>query len=165
MDTTTEFRYAELRHDGERSISGTILRYGDEAEIGGMFRERIDRDAFRFGDTILNLQHNRSKPLAREGSGLVITKGAKAIELRAEIVKTATGDEALTLIGANIVRGVSVEMHVQRDEWRDRGRLRIVQEARVTGVALVDRPAYPHSSVDRWKVQEARAGRSRRLAV
>lgn len=147
-----EYRYAELRHDGDRSVSGTVIRFADEADIGGAFRERISRNALVPDDTILNLQHDRSKPLARLGSTLRFVANAEAMELRAEIVKTPSGDEALELINAKIIRGLSVEMVVKRDRWQHgETPLRIVEQAVMRGVSLVDRPAYPQSSVDRWR--------------
>lgn len=149
-----EYRYTELRRDGERSVSGTVVRFDDEADIEGVFRERIVRDALRPDDTILNLQHDRAKPLARLGANLRFNETSESLEMRAEIVRTPSGDEALALMEAGIIRGLSVEMRVERDEWRSGDNdmpLRIVQAAVMRGISLVDRPAYPQSSIDRWE--------------
>ena len=156
-----EYRYVEFRHglDGDaRDISGTVVRYGDVADIGGMFRERILQHALRANDAILNLYHDRRRPLARQGGGLRFEDRNGALELRAQVVSTTTGDEALALIEARIVRGLSVEMRVRKDTWEPEGKthLRTILEADLTGVALVDRPAYPQSSVDRWQAVTAK---------
>ena len=156
-----EYRHVELRRDGDtRSVSGTVVQYSDVADIGGMFRERILQHALRAEDAILNLYHDRRRPLARQGGALRFIDGNGRLELRADVVKTPTGDEALALVEAGIVRGFSVEMRVHRDAWEPDGetQLRTVLDATMTGVALVDRPAYPQSSVDRWKAATA-AGR------
>ena len=147
-----EYRYAELRTEGARSVSGTVIRFGNDADIGGAFRERISRHALRPDDTILNLQHDRRKPLARLGGSLRFVQGNDALELRAEIVETATGDEALALIKAGIIRGISVEMQVRNDTWaHGEIPLRTVHDAIMSGVSLVDKPAYPKSSIQRCK--------------
>ena len=159
MDAPAEYRYIELRTEGERMVSGTVIRFGDEANIEGVFRERISRNALRADDTILNLQHDRSKPLARLGGGLRFVEMDDRMELRAEVVSTPTGDEALALIQAGIIRGISVEMHVKRDEWRHGGGdmpIRTVHHAIMRGVSLVDRPAYPQSSIERWEREQSR---------
>ena len=62
------YRYAELRADG-RTLQGVLVRYGDTAT---QFRERIEPGAFgdvASLDVLLNVQHSRSKPLARSGKG------------------------------------------------------------------------------------------------
>lgn len=154
MTPATEYRYTALRHDGGRAVSGTVVRFGDEANIEGVFRERMARNSLRPEDTILNLQHDRAKPLARLGGALQFVETNDALELRAEIVSTPSGDEALTLIEAGIIRGISVEMRVLRDEWSQPNAsqlpLRMVTNAVMHGVSLVDRPAYPQSSIERW---------------
>ena len=161
MLPATEYRYTALRHDGGRAVSGTVMRFGDEANIEGVFRERMARNALRAEDTILNLQHDRSKPLARLGGTLRFIETGDALELRAEIVSTPSGDEALTLIEAGIIRGISVEMRVLKDEWAQPGAsqlpLRMVTDAVMHGVSLVDRPAYPQSSIERWDKVHAKA--------
>ena len=153
MDAPIEFRFAELRQTGERSVSGTVVRYDDVASIAGTFHERIMPGAFTAQDTILNLQHDRAKPLARmgEGGSLQFVASPGKLEVRAEIVNTPTGNDALALIEARILRGFSVEMTVKRDRWQRAGELplRTIESALLRGVALVDRPAYPKSSVNR----------------
>ena len=154
-----EYRFAELRREGERSVSGTVVRFDDEAVIEGVFRERIGPLALKPDDTILNLQHDRAKPLARLGGALRFVETDRALELRAEIVNTPTGDEALALVDAGIIRGISVEMKVKRDTWRHAGAsdmpLREIHDAVLRGVSLVDRPAYPQSSIERWEAEYA----------
>lgn len=153
MKPATEYRYTELRREGERSVSGIVVRYGDTADIAGMFKERIEPNALVAEDAILNLFHDRGKPLARQGGALSFTEGDSELRIRADLVPTPTGDEALALIEAGVIRGFSVEMRVKRDRWQATGetQLRTVVQAAMTGVALVDRPAYPQSSVDRWR--------------
>ena len=147
-----EYRFTELRREGERSVSGTVIRYGDVADIEGLFDERIERNAFKADDAILNLFHDRRRPLARQGQYMRFDETGDALRIRAELVNTPSGDEALALIEAGVIRGMSVEMRVSDDRWETKGdkQLRTIIGATLHGVALVDRPAYPQSSVDRW---------------
>jgi len=148
MTAVAEYRYAELRYDGGRSVSGTVVSYGDEADIGGVFRERIAPGALRADDVILNLQHDRRAPLARTGAGLEVTDDGRAMRMTAQIAQTSHGNDALNLIERRILRGLSVEMMVDREEWSNGDMQRTVRSAIVSGIALVDRPAYPQSSID-----------------
>ena len=69
-------------------VEGTALPYGAEADIAGLFTERVDPGAFKggMGDVILNLQHRRDAPIARtDGGGLVLTDSADRLFARAEI--------------------------------------------------------------------------------
>ena len=155
-DERMERRFAsgiELRRDGDKLIlTGTAIRYGDVAKLPGGYSERIEPGAFgTVGDCILNMQHDRGRPLARtDGGGLTLSDAPEALSLRAELVATREAEDACRLVDAKVMRGFSVEMFVKREEWT--GALRIVKEARLGGIALVDAPAYRLSQValQRW---------------
>lgn len=143
MTAPVEARFVEFRTD-EAGITGTLIRYGDVARFGE-WSEEFQPGSLRFDDVIVNLQHDRGKPVARTGAGLTLTDTAS--ELRAEIVlpDTRYAREARELIGAGIIRGMSMEFRAKVDEWTERHR--VVKEAILSGFALVDRPAYPASEI------------------
>ena len=145
---TIERRFVEFRADGD-TLSGVAVRYGDTARIAGQFDESIQPGAFTpIDDVILNLQHERSKPVARTGTPyLSLDDDDKRLEVRATLPDTVYGREARELIDAGLLRGLSVEMTVDRDEWR--GQSRVIHKARLSGVGLVDRQAYPASQLNR----------------
>lgn len=144
-----EYRFSELRHEGGRRLSGVVVRYRDEAFIGGQFRERIERGALVPDDVVLNLSHDNKRPIARlGGGGLELKDGTDAMRMSAKLPKSRDGDDALELIRARILRGLSVEMQVARDDWSAGGRLRTIKEARLTGIGVVAKPAYPQSSIE-----------------
>ena len=145
---TTETRFIELRLDGSRRISGTIVSYNDTAEIGGAFKEQVRAGAFSYRDVILNMSHDNKRPLARLGGGLNITDGSDDMRMTADLPNTRDADDTLTLIKNGTLRGLSVEMEVRDDEWRDGGSVRVIKAAELTGIGIVSRPAYPQSSVD-----------------
>ena len=150
FDANTETR-AETE-PSDRRVQGIAIRYGDIAEAFG-------RETFRPGafgdldnaDLILNLQHDRSKPLARtnpDGTGsLRLRNSTRRLTIDAEIVNTSAGDDALALYRQGILRGYSIEF--MPTKWRqttiDDETTTIIDKAELRGVALVDRPAYPDS--------------------
>ena len=150
---TYEVRFCELRQTDDRVLTGTIVRFNDEARIAGMFRERINKGALEpRSDMILNASHNRALPLARmngpDSANLTLRETTEALEIRARIVDTSIGNDALANVRAGLLTGFSVEMAVHEDDWREDATLRIVRRATLHGIALVDRPAYPQSSVE-----------------
>ena len=145
-----ERRYCELRlaEDG-RAISGVAVRYGDEAKLPWGVRERIVPGAFGHvgkADVILNLQHDRARPLARtRGGGLTLRDTSSALSVEAEMPETRDANDALALVKAGVLRGLSIEFAVRR-EGLDSG-VRVIERARLVGVAVVDTPAYPDSEI------------------
>ena len=96
----TEFRYCELRAEGERRLSGVVVTYG---EIGAapfgkeLFEVRAFGDLSE-ADVILNTMHDRRRPLARTRSGLTITDDERALSIRAELPNTREADDTLELV-------------------------------------------------------------------
>ncbi|MCY3856494.1 MAG: HK97 family phage prohead protease [Rhodospirillales bacterium] len=155
---TPERRYAELRQDGRRLI-GTAIRYGEIAELPFGF-ERFEPGAFQpLGDAMLNVQHDRGRPLARTGGGgLRLVDDSASLRIEAALPKTREADDALELVKAGVFRGLSIEFHATAE--RMDGNVRVVQRAELSGVAVVDSGAYPGSVVEARK----RGDRGGRLA-
>ena len=143
-----EYRYAELRAEGERQLSGVAIKYGDVAALP-FGRERFEVRAFGdlgAADVILNTMHDRRRPLARSGSGLTLTDTPQALEVRAELPNTREADDTLALVKSGVYRGLSIEFAATRE--RMVSGVRSIQAARLTGIGVVDRAAYPQSSVE-----------------
>lgn len=139
-----ERRFVEFRAGDDGVIVGTAIRYGDRATFGD-WSERFEPGSLRFSDVIANLMHNRDKPVARTGAGLTLTDGPNALEARIELPDTAPAREARELVTARILRGMSVEFRAKTERWE--GRERIIVAADLTGIGLVDRPAYAESAI------------------
>ena len=141
----TEFRFVEFRDAGEGRIEGTVVRYGSFAELGGGLRERFAPGSILHSDVIANIQHERSKPVARTGAGLTLADSPA--ELRASIAMpdTAYGREARELVKAGILRGLSMEFLTRQESWE--GSERTILSADLVGIGIVDRPAYPDSVI------------------
>ena len=95
---------------------------------------------------LLNVQHDRGRVLARTGGGgLTLNDTPESLEIRAELPETAEANDTLALIGAGILRGLSLEFQALRE--RMEGPTRVIQSARLIAIGVVDRPAYQQSVV------------------
>ncbi len=163
MQPEKRYRYAPLtlRQDGDgRRLEGVLVLY---SEIAPAFGKRIEPGAFGdVGqvDAILNLQHDRRRPLARSGAGLDLVDTAENLQVRAELPDTTDGNDALTLVKAGVLRGLSAEFFVREAHTSPEG-VEVVTGAELVGVGLVDRPAYPSATVEaRQEAQRRRLSRS-----
>ena len=138
-----------------RTVSGTALRYGDVADMG-RFREMFVSGAFSpIGEVALNLQHDSARVLAKTGNGLVLADGPRSLEVRAEL----TGKAEHELVRRGALRGFSIEFVAKSQRYE--GGTRVIESAELTGLALVDDPAYPGSLAE----ARARSGRSLRQRI
>ena len=154
-----ELRAFELRRDGRR-LSGTAVRYGDVAVMpwGG---ERFSPGAFQpLGDVTLNLAHDRGRPIARTGGGgLTLQDDGEALRIVADLPASREADDALVLVKANVLRGLSMEFRAVRERLEDG--VRVIDQALLGAVSIVDTPAYPGSEVEARQRGRGRGGRGR----
>ena len=142
-------RTVELRRDDDDSFSGTIIRYDDEARVQGR-SERFAPGSVLFDDVILNLMHDRGQPVARTGTEfLAILDSPTELRLRGKYPPTDYGRRARELVTAGVLRGLSAEFVAERERIGEGNHARLITRARLYGVGLVDRPAYPMSVIDR----------------
>ena len=141
----------EVRVSG-RTLSGTAMPYGT---VSPDFRERFEPGAFGEVRAVdLNLQHDPAVVVAR---GASLTDSPVALSVRATL---PDGAAALALVKRGALRGFSVEFTPTR-ERRDAAGVRVVEAATLTGLALVDRPAYPAAGAE----VRARSGRTMRAEL
>ena len=140
----------EFRVQG-RTLSGTALRYGD---VSPDFAERFEPGAFGEVRTIpINLQHDRAIIVA---PAAVLADTTRSLDVRADLPE---GSAALSLVKRGALNGFSIEFHAKA-ERREAG-VRVVERAELTGLALVDRGAYPESKAE----VRARSGRTMRATI
>ena len=140
-------RYVEFRHDTASGIvTGTVMKYGDVAHVGRTYHERFMPGSIEYDDVVLNLLHDRQQPVARLGAGLDLQETSKSLEARIEIPQTTFGRRARELINAKIIRGLSAEFIPKVESFE--GGMRVIKRAELHGIGLVDRPAYPASTLD-----------------
>ena len=137
-------RFVELRADGERRVSGVAVAYGD---VSPQWQERFTPGSIELEPVLnLNVQHDRGRPVAGyPDGGLRFTDSPEAMEVSAELADTSEGRDAWTNVRGRILRGFSLEFVAL--EERLEGALRVIERAALVGIALVDRPSYPASTV------------------
>ena len=151
MDTET--RYVELRADGERGLSGTVVRYGSTASLP-WGEERFEPGAFGDVsdiDAVLNRQHDRTAPLARTPDTMQLTDTPSELRMSASLPRTADADDTLALVRARVLRGLSLEFRAVSE--RMEADVRVIEEAELVGIGVVDRPAYDDSLVTAMRAQ------------
>ena len=138
------------RVNDDLSIGGVVVTYNEETSRTSFGREMILPGAFgdvSQSDVVLNLQHDRSQPLARTGKGGLRLIDSKT-ELRAEVSLPNTQDarDTFTKVRQEILQGFSVEMIVQSERYVND--VRVITGAKLTGLGLVDKPAYSLSRAE-----------------
>lgn len=137
-----ERRFTECRVSG-RTISGTVVRYGDVADRGH-FREQFEPGAFgnvATLDATVNVMHQRNRLLGRTGrGGVTLRDEGGALLMSAALPETREAEDALTLVRNGTLRGLSSEFVCEADRWD--GDLRRVVRAKLMGIGIVDRPSY-----------------------
>ena len=150
MDDKLEFRFAvfEVRQEGGRAIvEGAAMPYGSKADIAGLFTETVEPGAFagRMNDVVVNYMHQREAPIARtDGGGLTLTDSAERLIARVEI--PSYREDILDQVKRKILRGFSVEMFVKEEDWPEVDQ-RVIKQAQLSGLALVDSPAYSEATM------------------
>ena len=140
----------EFRVQG-RTLSGVALRYGD---IAPDFRERFEPGAFGPVDRVaINLQHDRALVVAPDA---ILADSPRELRVRADLPE---GSGALALVRRGALNGFSVEFTSLAE--RQEGGLRVIERAKLSGLALVDRGAYPQSTAE----VRARSGRTLRQRI
>ena len=135
----------EIRVSG-RTVSGTVVAYGDVADMGA-FREVFLPGSSGKVDEIdaeLNVMHFENRVVARTGGGLVFRDTPGALLMSATLPTSAQADDALAMIRAGKLRGLSVEFRALAQEFQND--LRRIESAMLGGLGLVDRPAYQGSA-------------------
>lgn len=148
---------AEIREaeDGTITVEGYAAVFDQETDIGGYWREKIDRNAFdaaldRPDDVVFLINHG-GLPLARTRSGtLELSVDDHGLKMRAVL---DTSDPDVARIAGKMRRGdldkMSFAFWAERQEWDESGDVpvRTILEARLHDVAIVTTPAYDGTEI------------------
>ena len=117
------------------------MPYGSIARIAGAFEERVEPGAFSgLDDVLLNRMHLREDIIARTGGGgLTLEDDATRLYLKADVPEYRA--DIRDQVKRRILRGMSVEMRVIREDWPAPDQ-RVIRAAELHAIALVDRAAY-----------------------
>ena len=162
MKPNREYRYfpVEVRQndDGNTAVTGTVVRYGDIAELPWFSEEFRAGWVANSSDVMwANRMHNRDEPLAVSDGELKITDGKDRMAFDLVLPETTHGNNARIEIEERLIRGASLEFVVTKDEYDYERGHRVVVSGRMFGFGLVDKPAYPDSVATMKRAQEYRA--------
>ena len=149
MSMETRFAGAlEIRAAGDGyELHGTVMKYSDTARYGALQEMFAPGSLVPADDgVVLNNQHVRSAPLARSPDTMVLVDGPTEMTMTASMPSTSLAGDVVSLVRAKVLRGLSVEFRVVKEQWT--GRTRLIKRAILTGLAVVDRAAYPESEVE-----------------
>lgn len=169
---------AEIRADADGiRVEGYAAVFGEEADIGGMFREVIERGAFKDAigrDDVVFLINHEGLPLARTRSGtLELSEDDRGLRMATTLDPE---DPDVKSIAGKMRRGdldkMSFAFRADVQEWDDSGDvpLRTIKRASLFDVSVVTTPAYEGTeiglrSLEAFKrAQNYKAARARVLA-
>ena len=165
MKANREYRYIPFTtrqtEDGQTVVEGTVIRYGDVADIGGWFTEEFRAGwVENSGDVMYaNRMHNRDEMLAAsDTSFLTITDTDERMVATLTLPSTTHGQNVKEEISdeRKLLRGLSIEFLTSTDEYDYKRDHRKVVKGRMFGFGIVDRPAYPDSVAQVKRAQEYR---------
>ena len=157
MTKTETFRAAvELRADGGDDspgrLVGTLMRYGSPGARG---RETFAAGALRWPSNGIRVDLEHASAPVKGGlippiMRIVPTLSNDGMEVRidAPLPNTAAARDLAVLMRLDppVYSGLSVEFVASRDHYA--GGQRVVDDAELEGVGLVDKPSYPSTSVE-----------------
>lgn len=155
----------------QRFFTGTVMRFDDVGDVGGMFKEKFLPGSLSFEKIRFNVMHDKGKLLGGIPGNAKVVMGDKEIRCEIPLLDTQEHRDALTLIEAGVLRGWSLEFVAK--ESRFVNRVREIRKAELVGIALVDHPVYTATTVDvrdAFSAQEAQEkaaakAKNRRLMV
>lgn len=138
-----------------REITGVVVDYSDVARLP-WGEERFMPGSITWSEnTMLTVQHDRGRALARVGAGsLVLEDSETALKMRAMMPRTQLGEDILTLVRDRVLTGLSLEFVPTRT--RQENRVAVIEEARMSGLSIVDVPAYSASVIEHEKRERAK---------
>lgn len=153
MSTQTLYRAAELTPGSGRTVFGTVVPYGQVAEVSDGYGEPY-RERFEFGAFGRSIRERGNKVRLFTGHETRKLPIGRAVELEEqrdglhaafEIAATRDGDDALELVRSGTVDAFSIGFRGIRE--RTEGRVVVRTEAALMEVSLVGLPAYAGAAV------------------
>lgn len=156
---------AEIRSDADGiKVEGYAAVFGEETDIGGMFREKIERGAFKDAigrDDVVFLINHEGLPLARTRSGtLKLTEDDHGLKIETTLDPE---DPDVKSIAGKMKRGdldkMSFAFYPDVQEWDETGDLplRTISRASLYDVSIVTTPAYDGTEIALRSMKAARS--------
>lgn len=149
--------------DGKMTVAGYAAVFGEEANIGGYFKEVIARGAFsatlRTADVRAYFDHDSGRVLGRVTAGtLRVSEDDKGLAVEIDLPDTSDGRDVKTLIERGDISGMSIGFMVTKQEWDETidPPKRTILEIELFEVSIVSTPAYDGTSIAMRSLEQAR---------
>ncbi len=119
-------------------IEGMLIPYGVPIPIGGVFTEVWEPHCLLLNNIRVNVRHNWRRPFGGFGKGLRARDADDAMRVVLTLRDTPEARRARNLVETGALTAFSAEFRIMGEEWPAPDR-RIVRQALLTGLALVDR--------------------------
>lgn len=152
MKLTGTFTLTAAVNPARRTIVGQVVPFGEEGTPGldgEGIRLIVEAGGLTWDDGALPLLRSthHTQPIGR---AVTLDEGPSGLVGTFKVAQTTAGDDALTLAAEGLQAGLSIEAEVPDGFTADSDglfRLTADNPARLTAVALVDRPAFASSAV------------------
>jgi len=128
----------------ERTITGLAVPYGQEANIGGQYKERFEAGAIDNVDDV-KLFYAHEEPIGKVISGRDTDGG---YEITAKISQTPRGEEVLTLMRDGVLNKFSVGFVPVEDRWSDNNSTVTRTKVSLKEVSVVAFPAFTGATIN-----------------
>ncbi len=123
-------------------LEGLLVPCGVPVRIGGAFEEVFEPGSLLANNGLLvNVLDDWESPLARSGKGLELEDGAGGLRATVTLPDTIDGRRVRARVEAGELTAFSAAFQALEEDWPAPDR-RIVRQARLVGLALVDRPEH-----------------------
>jgi HK97 family phage prohead protease len=161
---------AEVRADENGlTVEGYAAVFGQETDIAGLFREKIEPGAFTDAigrDDVVFLINHDGLPLARTRSGtLELTEDDHGLKIRSVLDES---DPDVARIAGKMKRGdldkMSFAFYPEVDEWDETGDVpvRTIKRAALHDVSIVTTPAYDGTEIGLRSLEASRSDRKQK---
>ncbi|NGO51621.1 HK97 family phage prohead protease [Allomesorhizobium camelthorni] len=152
--------------DGKRTLAGYAAVFNSDADLYGIWIERIEPGAFTpalSADVRALVDHDTGRVIGRTKSGtLRLAEDAKGLRVEIDVPDTTDGNDLWTLVERGDISGMSFGFIVTKQEWDESVEppIRTIKEVELLEVSAVAFPAYDDTSIGKRSLQEWRDARS-----
>ncbi len=137
-------------------IEGMLIPYGVPIPIGGVFTEVWEPHCLLLNNIQVNVRHNWRRPFGGFGKGLRARDADDAMRVVLTLRDTPEARRARNLVETGALTAFSAEFRIMDEEWPAPDR-RIVRQALLTGLALVNRAGHETPLIEEVRATEARS--------
>ena len=145
---TIELRLTDLE---ERTVVGLAVPYGQEANIGGAYKERFEPGAIDSVEDV-KLFYAHEEPIGKVIDGRDTNDG---YEIVAKISATPRGEEVLTLLRDGVLNKFSVGFIPVEDRWENNNSTVVRTKVDLKEVSVVAFPAFTGATINEVREDQA----------